>query len=315
MGTKSFVYGREDMLASRTLNCGIEMPLLGLGTWQSKANEVKNAVSIALKNGYRHIDTAWIYGNEEEIGEAFKETFSDSLSRKDVFLTSKLWNTRHHPDDVMPAIKDSLKKLQVDRLDLYLVHWPMDFFRGEEVFPTISPTEIKPADPSIPLVDTWKAMEDLVDAGLTKAIGISNFTIEQIQLILDHCRIRPAVLQVESHPYLQNTALVDFCEKNGIVVTAYSPLGSPARPSAAEGDPVPLKDPVLIDIGEKYGKSPAQVMIRWQIERKVVVIPKSVTPERIVQNGQVFDFQLTPDEMSRISALDKNWRAVAFGTT
>merc|ERR1711976_424834 len=173
--------GGKNMIASRTLNCGIEMPFLGLGTWQSKANDVKNAVCYALKNGYRHIDTAWIYGNEAEIGEAFQETFSDSLSRKDVFLTSKLWNTKHHPDDVLPAIQDSLQKLKTDYLDLYLIHWPVDFARGEDLFPKISDSEIKPADPPIPLTDTWKSMESLVDAGLTKAIGLSNFSIPQIQ--------------------------------------------------------------------------------------------------------------------------------------
>jgi len=212
---------------------------------------------------------------------------------------------------------DSLKKLQLDYLDLYLIHWPVDLKRGEDPFPKLpndDSGENAPADPPISLTDTWKAMEALVDKGLVKSIGISNFNQQQIQEILKSARIPPAILQIESHPYLQQTELFEFCKQNGIKVTTYSPLGNPSsnRPGASKDDPNIFKESTLIDIGKQYGKSPAQVCIRYQIERGAIVIPKSVNPDRIEQNADIWDFSLSSKDMDQISKLNKNWRAVDY---
>ncbi|XP_068174620.1 aldo-keto reductase family 1 member A1-B [Antennarius striatus] len=297
------------------LHTGQKMPLIGLGTWKSKSGMVKQAVLWALEAGYRHIDCAAIYGNEAEIGEALQEAFGPdkALTRNDVFITSKLWNTRHHPDDVEPSLMKTLKDLKLDYLDLYLIHWPLGFQRGDDPFPK--------AEDGTMLYDTtdykltWAAMEKLVDKGLIKSIGLSNFNSRQLDDVLSVARIKPTVLQVESHPCLAQVELLDHCRKQDVVMTAYSPLGSPDRAWKQPDEPVILEEPLLTALAEKYKKSPAQVILRWQVQRGVVTIPKSVTESRIKENIQVFDFTLEDQEMKSVTALNKGWRYIVPSIT
>lgn len=277
------------------------MPLIGLGTWQAKPGEVGAAVKTALAAGYRHIDCAACYGNEDEVGKAFKDSFSAGLKRDEVFVTSKLWNSEHKPENVKPAIEQTLKDLQLDCLDLYLIHWPQNFQKvpgSTRGFPRDDSGGII-YDFETKTMDTWKAMEKLVDDGLTKAIGLSNFNSAQIKEILENCRIRPAVLQVESHPFFQNKKLLDFCKANEIVMQAYSPLGTG---SEVNGSTIP-KHPKLAEIGARYGKSAAQTAIAFQFNRGVPTFPKSVTESRIKENLGA-QFKISDDDMALIGTLD-----------
>lgn len=291
-----------------TLNTGNRMPLLGLGTWKSKAGQVTAAVKEALRLGYKHIDCAAVYGNEVEVGAALSESIGSVCKREEIFVTSKLWNTKHRKQDVMPALKKTLSDLKLDYIDLYLIHWPVVFKAGDNTFPK-DKDGLMQYDFETTLVETWKAMEECQNAGLAKNIGISNFNKAQIAEIVAAATIQPAVLQIESHPYMTQNPLIEFAASKGIVITAYSPLGSGDRPWAKPEDPTVLTDPDLKTIGEKYQKTSAQVAIRYQIQRGVVVIPKSVTPSRIAQNFAVFDFQLSDDDMKTIESVNRNWRS------
>lgn len=297
-------------MTSVLLSTGQHMPLVGLGTWKSAPGQVKQAVLAALDCGYRHIDCAAAYGNEYEVGEALSERVGPGkpLRREDVFVTSKLWNTKHHPDDVEDACRKSLSDLDLGYLDLYLMHWPMAFERGVELMPKRPDGTIRYANTHYR--DTWIAMEKLVDQGLVKAIGLSNFNARQVDDILSFAQHKPVVNQVECHPYLIQLQLLDHCKSRGVAVTAYSPLGSPDRPWAAPGETTLLDDPKLVAMATRYNKTPAQIIIRWQVQRGVICVPKSVTASRIKQNLEVFDFTLTEEDMGQIESFNRNERLI-----
>ncbi|KAL2730864.1 aldo-keto reductase family 1 member B1-like [Vespula squamosa] len=286
---------------------GNTIPQFGLGTWKSKPGEVTQAVKDAIDIGYRHIDCAHVYGNEKEVGEAIKTKIAEGVvTRKDLFVTSKLWNTFHQPDLVEPALKKTLSDLNLEYLDLYLIHWPIAYKEGDDLFPKNS--DGSPEFSNADYIDTWKAMEGVLNKGLTKNIGVSNFNSEQINRLLKNCTVKPVTNQIECHPYLTQKKLSAFCKEKDIVITAYSPLGSPDRPWAKPDDPKLLEDMKLLELGKKYNKTPAQILLRYQLDRGHVVIPKSVTKSRIAENSNIFDFQLKPDDIAYIDSFDCNGR-------
>ncbi|XP_023029505.2 aldo-keto reductase 1B [Leptinotarsa decemlineata] len=289
------------------LNSGYEIPQFGLGTWKSKPGEVEQAVKDAIDIGYRHIDCAYIYGNEKEVGAALKAKFEDgTVKREDLFVTSKLWNTFHRPDLVPGAVKESLKNLGLEYLDLYLIHWPQGYKEDGETFPRDAAGNILFSD--VDYVDTWKAMEEVAKRGYAKSIGVSNFNKSQLERVLAAASIKPAVNQVECHPYLNQSKLIDFCRSKGIAVTGYSPLGSPDRPWATPEEPQLMDDPKLKELAKKYNKTPAQILLRYPIERGVITIPKSVTKSRIQQNFEIFDFSLSKEDVAYLDTFDCNGR-------
>ncbi len=287
-----------------------EMPALGLGTWKSEPGEVYNAVKIAIKEGYRHIDCAPIYGNEKEIGQALAECIAEGIvSRADLWITSKLWNTAHTKADVIPALKQTLSDLQIDYMDLYLIHWPVSLKKG--VFIPQSAEDLVSLD-EIPISETWEAMEEAMEMGLVKHIGVSNFGKKNLESLISASKIKPEMNQVESHPYLQQEDLFSFCKANEIHFTAYSPLGSSDRPDVlkAQNEPNLLDDAVIGEIAKSKNSTPAQVLISWALHRGSSVIPKSVNSDRISQNFQAEQLNLTDDEMKSITRLDKDFRYI-----
>ncbi|KAL6079677.1 Aldo-keto reductase family 4 member C10 [Balamuthia mandrillaris] len=288
------------------LNSGYDMSALGLGTWLAKEGETGEAVKVAvLEGGYRHIDCASIYFNEDEVGRALHELFSSghSIRREDLFITSKLWNDCHKKEHVREACLQTLKDLQLDYLDLYLIHFPVSFQHG--IKEAVSAEQVI----QVPLAETWKAMEGLVEEGLVRSIGVSNFEEEHLEEVFKVCSIPPAVNQYETHPYHTRQPLFEYCQSKGIVVTAHTSLGSPGNPwsDRFEGRRL-MEEPLLEEIGRKHGKTPAQVLLRWGLQRPMVVIPKSVSRERILANKDIFDFELSAEDLQQLSALNKERR-------
>lgn len=289
---------------------GDEMPMLGLGTWKSSPGKVYDAVLEALRAGYRHIDCAPIYGNEAEVGQALADAFDDGIvSRDELWITSKLWNDAHAPADVRPALEDTLDDLQLEYLDLYLMHWPVALKSGvnmpEEPDEILSPEELPPKA-------TWAAMEMLVDDDLVRHIGVSNFSAAKLKKLVDAAGRTPEMNQVELHPYLQQPDLIDFAQEQDIHVTAYSPLGSKDRPDGmkAEDEPLLLEDPTIAKIAERHNASPAQVLLSWALHRGTATIPKSTTPQHIRENLAAADLSLTEDDLDAIADLDRHRRYV-----
>jgi len=288
-----------------TLNSGSKMPIVGLGTWKAtEPNEVKNAVKWALDMGYKHLDCAACYGNEAEVGAALKESLDGGINREEIFITSKLWNSEHDPVHVRPALEMTLKELQIDYLDLYLIHWPQNWEHTEGTNRSFAKNEdgtMKYTE--VPLMETWKALEECVAAGLVKAIGLSNFNSKQITEIMGKGKIAPAVLQVEIHPFFSNEPLVSFAQSKGIAVTAYSPLGS----GVEIGGQRVIDNPQLKELAEKTGKSAAQLVLAWLVNRGVIVIPKSVKESRLKENHDVV-FELEPSTMEIINGINRDVR-------
>jgi len=297
--------------SSLTLNSGHSIPQLGLGTWLSQPGEVGESVKMALEVGYRHIDCATVYQNQEEIGKVFSDAFrSGKVKREDVFITSKIWNTHHSYEKASEAIGDMLKDLQVSYLDLCLIHWPMGYQEGNGMFPVDKNGKNIYSD--VDYLDTWKALENAVKTGKIRNIGVSNFNIKQLERILDSCTIKPQVVQVEAHPYFSQNTLLDWCKKHKIVLTAFCPLANNAHVFRKEGDPNLLEDNVVLNIAKRHNKTSAQVVLRWAVQRGTSAIPKSIRRTRLEENYNVFDFELTTDEMNAINNLDRNWRIAAL---
>ncbi len=291
-----------------TFRNGDNIDAIGLGTWKSEPGEVGQAVREAIKIGYRHIDCAWIYQNEAEIGKAFQEAFTaGDAKREDLFVTSKLWNSFHAAADVETAVRESLTALNLDYLDLYLIHWPIAHKPGvifsEDASGFASLEEY-------PIADTWKAMEALVEKGLVKHIGVSNFNVPKLQKLMETAEIIPEMNQVESHPLLAQSKLLQFCNDNQILYTAYSPLGSRDRAVGMKGDAEPdmFENETLKSIAVVHNVHPAQILIKWAEGRGTCVIPKSVNPARLKQNLASADIQLSEAEMTKINTLDKGYR-------
>jgi alcohol dehydrogenase (NADP+) len=289
---------------------GDQMPIVGLGTWKSAPGEVYGAVCEALRIGYRHIDCAMIYGNELEIGRAIRDAIAaGQVKRKDLWITSKLWCTSHGRENVAIALSKSLQDLGLDYLDLYLIHWPIPLRPGKAFSRSaadfLSQTES-------PIHGTWEGLEAGVGAGLTRHIGVSNFSVKKLRDLVSRCKIKPEVDQVELHPLLQQPELVAYCSSQGIHVTAWAPLGSPDRPDSVKlpGAPVLLDNPVINAIARSRGVTPAQVLIAWHVQRGISTIPKSVRPSRLRENLAAADISLSEADMERIAGLNQDYRYI-----
>jgi alcohol dehydrogenase (NADP+) len=287
---------------------GGRMPALGFGTLISDAATTTSATRDALEAGYRHVDCAERYRNEREVGEGLRAGLAgEGVSREDIFVTTKLWNSNHRPERVEPAFEASLERLGLDYLDLYLIHTPFAFQPGDEQDPRDENGDVI-YDKGVTLLETWRAMEDLVDRGKCRAIGLSDITLSRLQPLYESARIKPAVVEVEAHPYLPETELLEFCKENGIVFLAFAPLGHGIRPG-------PLEDPVVSQIAARIGKTPAQVLLAWALQRGGAVL---TTPKTAARARENFDISALPadafEEINRIQTRQRFNEVVNTGS-
>jgi len=276
------------------------IPALGFGTLIPDATETRIATRTALETGFRHLDCAERYRNEEQVGEAIRENIRGGLfARGDLFVTTKLWNTNHRPERVRPAFEASRARLQLDYIDLYLIHTPFAFQPGDNQDPRDSDGNVI-YDDGVTLVETWRAMEDLLrESGKVRAIGLSDVSLEQVREVFDAATIKPAVVQVESHPYLPESDLLEFCNRNGIVMLAFAPLGHGMKPGV-------LEDPVVTAIARRVNQSPAQVLLAWAVQRGTAVLTTPKTPARAQENFNIS--ALPKDAMDEINAIQTRQR-------
>lgn len=299
------------------LSSGYKMPALGLGMFlTTNTSEVDETLSAAIDADYRHIDTALSYRNESFIGEALQRLFREGkVKREEIFITTKLPPNGLRPEAVPEFFRKSLTDLQLSYVDLYLMHYPAAVKRTDDMY-AVFPTKdgVLQLDTDVDIVNTWRALEKLVDEGLAKSIGLSNCNSKQIQRIYDAARIKPSVLQVECHAYLPQYELQEFCKNLGIAMTAYSPIGAPGQQAFSSGSPEVrlLDDERLKPICQKHGKSPAQVLLRYLVQRGIIVIPKSSNSKRLAENIQIFDFELTEEDMQTLKSMAKNQRYFSF---
>ncbi|KAA0194864.1 Dihydroxyacetone reductase [Fasciolopsis buskii] len=304
-GRKIPVLGYGTYLVSKNIRVPISSELLI--PFKVPKDQMKTNILTALQTGYRSIDCAFFYDNEDAVGEALAEAMDKlKVKREDIFVTSKVWPTHMRPENVRKSCEQSLKDLRLAYLDLYLIHWPVAFQPSESHFPMAEDGETYALD-SVPLLDTWRAMEKLVDDGLVKSIGISNFNRRQIDHILNNCRIKPVNLQIEIHANFPNEKLVNYAHSRGLTVSAFSPLRFLRGTS---GETNLLEQPWMKTIAERHKKTPAQVLLRYLIQRHIVVQPKSSMPSRIKENAQIFDFTLSDEEMKILNTKGVNKRQV-----
>ena len=311
---------------------GGRLPAVGLGLWKVPKPATADLVRQAIRAGYRHLDCACDYGNEEEVGAGIATALAaGECRREDLWVTSKLWNTYHAREHVRPAVERTLRDLRLEYLDLYLIHFPIaqQFVPFETRYPPewfLDPSETAPRMKfaRVPLSETWAAMEELVTAGLVRHIGVCNYGTALLRDLLSYARVRPTVLQVELHPYLAQGKLLRFARESGIAVTAFSPLAAQSYHSlgTAEPDESVLNEEVVRAAAARHKKTPAQIVLRWAVQRGTAIVPKTARPERLAENLALFDFALTADEMVALRALDRNRRfndpgvfcATAFNT-
>lgn len=293
-----------------TFENGDKMPALGLGTWKSAKGEVYTAVKTAIEIGYRHFDCALVYGNEQEIGQAFADAMKEGMvKREDLWITSKLWNNSHEKQYILPSINTTLEDLQLDYLDLYLIHWPVALKRAV-AYPQTGQDMLSLTE--IPLSETWAEMIVLKEMGLTRHIGVSNFSIKKLEEVTATTGVRPEVNQLELHPFLQQWPMMDYCREHGIVLTGYCPLGSSDRPAnrIVEGEPKLFENEVIRALAQARGCSAAQLMLAWAVNRGTSVIPKSVNAGRLQENLAAADIELTEQEMKAMRGLDLHYRYI-----
>lgn len=316
--TKPSAYSYHEAVDSISMKWGDQFPKVGFGFWKVEKENTAEVCRSAIEVGYRHLDCACDYGNEVEVGQGIAKAIEDGLcEREDLWVTSKLWNTYHAAEHVLPACQRSLQDLGLDYLDLYLIHFPIAqrYVPFETNYPPgwfFDPNADQPVieEARVPVSETWQAMEELAKSGLVRNIGICNFGTSQIRDLLSYAKIRPAVLQVEAHPYLAQEKLLRYCHEQKIACTAFSPLGAQSYFSLGMADPseAVLKHAVIKRISGEVGKTEAQVLLRWGVQRGTAVIPKTSSRERMIENIDIFGFDLTQDQMAAISALDQGRR-------
>ncbi len=300
------------------LSDGARFPSVGLGLWKIERGEAARATELAIRLGYRHLDSACDYGNEAEVGTGIQQALGKGVcQREDLWVTSKLWNTYHAREHVRLAAERSLRDLKLDYLDLYLIHFPIAqrFVPFEERYPPewlFDPEAESPRIEAVPvpIAETWEAMEELVRAGLVKRIGVCNFGCSLLRDLLSHASVRPTVLQVESHPFLTQEKLLRYCQSEQIAYTAFSPLGAQSYFSLGMAEPSEslLNHPLVHEVAACQHRSPAQVLLRWGVQRGTAVIPKSSQEKHLKENLDLFDFSLSEAEMRSLSRLNKNRR-------